>query len=42
MKIADGIYSIPSLLTAEECEDLIAFTEEIGYEAAPITTSGAL
>jgi len=39
MKIADGIYTIPNLLTEAECRDLIAFTEGIGYEAAPITTS---
>ena len=39
MKIADGIYTISNLFTAEECQDLIAFTEGIGYEAAPITTS---
>lgn len=40
MKIADGIYTIPNLLTQGECQNLIAFTEGIGYEAAPITTGG--
>jgi hypothetical protein len=39
MKIADGIYTIANLLTEQECQDLIAFTEGIGYKAAPITTS---
>src|SRR5262249_52315647 len=32
-------YTIPSLLTPEECKDYIALSEGIGYEAAPITTS---
>jgi prolyl 4-hydroxylase len=40
MKIADGIYTIPNLLTPEECQELIALTESLGYEAAPITTGG--
>ena len=38
IKLADGIYTIPNLLTPEECQDYIALTERIGYEAAPITT----
>lgn len=38
MELADGVYLIPDLLSGEECRELIAFTEGVGYEAAPITT----
>lgn len=39
MKIAEGIHIVPEFLTAAECEELITWTESIGYEAAPITTN---
>ena len=38
MKLAEGFHIVPDLLTAEECQELIAWTEALGYEAAPITT----
>ncbi len=38
MEIADGIFTVPGLLTPDECQEYIAFTEAKGYEAAPITT----
>ncbi len=38
MEIADGIFTVPDLLTPDECQEYIAFTEAKGYEAAPITT----
>jgi hypothetical protein len=41
MRIADGIYTIPSLLTPEECQDYIDLTEGIGYENAPISAGRA-
>ena len=40
MKIADGIYTMANVLTPEECEEYIAFTEGIGYEDAPISAGG--
>jgi prolyl 4-hydroxylase len=39
MKVADGIYTLPDVLTPEECREFIGFTEAQGYEAAPITTA---
>jgi prolyl 4-hydroxylase len=39
MKVADGIYVLPDVLTPDECRDVVAFTEARGYEAAPITTA---
>lgn len=39
MKVADGIFTIPSVLTPDECREYIAFTEAKGYKAAPITTA---
>ena len=39
MIAAEGVYLIPEFLTPDECVELIAFTEAIGYEAAPITTA---
>lgn len=38
MRIADGIFTIPSVLTPDECQAYIALTEARGYEPAPITT----
>lgn len=40
MKIANGIYTIANVLTPEECQEYIAFTEGIGYGDAPITAGG--
>jgi predicted 2-oxoglutarate/Fe(II)-dependent dioxygenase YbiX len=40
MNVPEGIYIIPDLLTPEECQEYIAFTEALGYGAAPITTAG--
>jgi prolyl 4-hydroxylase len=39
MKIADGIMTVPGLLTPDECQQYVEFTEAIGYEAATITTA---
>lgn len=39
MKVAEGIFTIPKILTADECLEYIAFTEAKGYTAAPITTA---
>ncbi len=39
MELPDGIGIVPDFLTAQECEQLITWTEAIGYEAAPITTN---
>jgi predicted 2-oxoglutarate/Fe(II)-dependent dioxygenase YbiX len=39
MKVADGIDTLPDVLTPVECREFIAFTEARGYEAAPITTA---
>lgn len=39
MQIAEGIYTLPDVLTPDECQELIALTEAKGYEAAPITTA---
>jgi prolyl 4-hydroxylase len=40
MEVAEGIFTVPDLLTPEECREYIALTEAIGYTAAPITTAG--
>jgi predicted 2-oxoglutarate/Fe(II)-dependent dioxygenase YbiX len=40
MKVAEGIYTLPEVLTHEECAEYIAFTEAKGYEPAPISTMG--
>jgi hypothetical protein len=40
MDVAEGIFTVPDLLTPEECLEYIALTEAIGYTAAPITTAG--
>ena len=39
--LADGdkIFTIPNVLTAEECDAFIRLTEKSGYDAAPITTA---
>lgn len=39
MNIAEGIWTVPELLTPEECRECIAWTEREGYVAAPITTA---
>jgi len=36
--IMAGVYTIPEVLTPEECDACIAETETGGYTAAPITT----
>lgn len=35
----DKIFTIPNVLTAEECADFIRLTERTGFDAAPITTA---
>jgi predicted 2-oxoglutarate/Fe(II)-dependent dioxygenase YbiX len=35
--IAPGIFTIADVLTAEECRELVAWSESLGYEAAPVT-----
>jgi hypothetical protein len=37
--VGDSIFLIHEFFTPEECAQLIALTEEIGYDVAPITTS---
>lgn len=37
-QVAEGIFTIANVLDPAECEALIHDTEEMGYEAAPITT----
>lgn len=39
MEVAEGVYVISELLTPQECQALIDFTEAQGYETAPITTA---
>ncbi|MEL6181936.1 MAG: 2OG-Fe(II) oxygenase [Myxococcota bacterium] len=36
--VGNGIYTISSFLTPEECQALIAHTEALGYDEAPVTT----
>jgi len=38
MEVASGIFTFDDVLSCEECDEYIAFTERIGYEAAPIST----
>jgi prolyl 4-hydroxylase len=40
MKVAEGIFTLPDVLSPEECAEYIAFTEAKGYEPAPISTTG--
>ncbi|SIO64991.1 Predicted 2-oxoglutarate-and Fe(II)-dependent dioxygenase YbiX [Singulisphaera sp. GP187] len=39
MNVAEGIFTVPDLLTLQECQAYIALTEREGYQAAPITTA---
>lgn len=38
MNVADGIFTIPNVLTPAECQEYIELTEAQGYDDAPITT----
>lgn len=38
MKIADGIFTVSNFLSSQECDDFIAMSERIGYEAATLAT----
>ena len=38
----DDIFVIHDFLTLEECERFIAASETVGFEDAPITTSGPI
>jgi prolyl 4-hydroxylase len=40
MEIASGIYTVPSVLSVEECSAYIALIEGIGFSAAPINMAG--
>ena len=40
MEVADGIYTVKEVYTPEECQEFIALSENIGYEAAPINVFG--
>jgi predicted 2-oxoglutarate/Fe(II)-dependent dioxygenase YbiX len=40
MKVAEGIYTLPNVLSPEECAQYIALTEAKVYEPAPISTYG--
>jgi predicted 2-oxoglutarate/Fe(II)-dependent dioxygenase YbiX len=40
VRISPGIFTLPNFLTPDECEAIIALTEHVGYEPAPITTAG--
>jgi prolyl 4-hydroxylase len=35
--IAGGIFTIPDVLSVAECEEYIAWSESLGYEAAPVS-----
>jgi hypothetical protein len=36
-EIDRGIFTIPNVLSAAECEEYIAWSESLGYEAAPVS-----
>lgn len=36
---SDSIYTVSNLLSEAQCKELIALSEQIGYDTAPITTS---
>jgi hypothetical protein len=38
MEVASGILTFDDVLSREECNEYIAFTERTGYEAAPTST----
>jgi predicted 2-oxoglutarate/Fe(II)-dependent dioxygenase YbiX len=40
MQIAASIYTIPNVLSAEECSSYITLIEGIGFEVAPINVDG--
>ena len=40
MEIADGIYTVNTVYSPEECQGYIALSENIGYESAPINVFG--
>jgi hypothetical protein len=40
MEIANGIYTSPEFLTPAECDDWIALSERVGFEAATLATMG--
>ena len=40
MKIAEDIYTAQQIYSLTECQEFIALSEEIGYQDAPISTSG--
>lgn len=42
MRIADGVFTIDGVLSAEECAAQVARTEAVGYEAATITTASGV
>ena len=39
MLVADGIYTFEGILSREECDEYIGWTEGLGYSAAPISTA---
>ena len=39
MRIADGIYTFDGILSREECDEYISWTEGLGYSDAPISTA---
>src|SRR5260370_22155285 len=39
MEIAGGIFTFEELLSSEECDEYIDFTERLGYQSAPISTA---
>lgn len=40
MQVATGIYTIPNVLSPEECAAYIELTEGVGFSAAPINVGG--
>ena len=39
-RVADGIYVLPDILSAEECEEFIDLSELVGFDSAPISAIG--
>src|SRR5690242_14532582 len=42
MRVADGIYTLDGVLSREECNEYISWTEGLGYSTAPISTAAGV
>jgi prolyl 4-hydroxylase len=40
MKVSEGIFTITNVLTPDECQEYIAWSESLGYELAPVSLAG--